>query len=145
MIVIAIIAFLSMIAVPSFSRLLAKSKRAEAYMNLSSLYMAEKAYWVEHGRYTTDLGPGGLNWQPEGYKGGGPQENFYYTYGFSTGQEGKNYFTGKLKATNSELMQTFADEKGFSIAAAADIDGDGVCDVLVVNQFNEIKILNSDV
>ncbi len=35
MVVVAIIGFLAMIAVPNFMRFLAKAKRAEAYMNLS--------------------------------------------------------------------------------------------------------------
>ena len=42
MIVVAIIAFLSIIAVPNFFKFLAKAKRSEAYMNLSSIYTAQK-------------------------------------------------------------------------------------------------------
>ena len=89
MIVIAIVAFLAMIAVPSYTRYLAKAKRAEAYMQLSSIYAAQKAYWAENGKYSTQLsGQGGLGWRPEGYNGGGEGERFYYTYGFG-GSEGK--------------------------------------------------------
>src|SRR5580704_12315773 len=84
MVVISIIAFLAMISVPSFTKYLAKAKRAEVYLQLSSLYAAQKAYWAEHGRYSTQLsGQGGIGWQPEGYTGGGSGEKFYYTYGFS--------------------------------------------------------------
>src|ERR1700739_2918912 len=98
MVVVAIIAFLAMIAIPNFNRFFAKAKRTEAYMNLHSIYAAEKAYWAEHGTYSDVLsGPGSIGWQPEGYKGGGVNENFYYTYGFA-GSEGKNYFTGKLQS-----------------------------------------------
>ena len=53
MIVVAIIAFLSMVAVPSFMRFLAKSKRAEAYVNLHSIYAAQKAFWAENGKSCT--------------------------------------------------------------------------------------------
>ena len=61
-------------------RFLAKAKRAEAYMNLHAIYAAQKAYWAEHGKYTDILlGAHGAGWKPEGYKGGGSGENFYYT------------------------------------------------------------------
>src|SRR5690348_1259039 len=97
MVVIAIIAFLAMLAMPSFMRFLAKAKRSEAYMNLGSLYIAQKAYWAEHGTYTTNLnGPNGAGWKPEGYTSGGAQERFHYTYGFAGGKEGESVFTGKL-------------------------------------------------
>ena len=55
MIVVAIIAFLAMVSVPTFTRFLAKAKRAEAYMNLSSIYAAEKSYWAEQGKYSDVL------------------------------------------------------------------------------------------
>ncbi|MGB8367422.1 MAG: prepilin-type N-terminal cleavage/methylation domain-containing protein [Candidatus Babeliales bacterium] len=42
MVVIAIIGFLAMVGIPSFVKFLAKAKRAEAYMNLSSIYAAQK-------------------------------------------------------------------------------------------------------
>ncbi len=145
MIVVAIVAFLSMISMPSFLRFLAKAKRTEAYMNLGSLYLAEKAYWAEHGKFSTILaGQGGIGWQPEGYAGGGGNEKNYYTYGFSGGQEGMSYFTGKLGTPATELKDTRADQQGFIAGAAGDIDGDGVADVLTVNQHNDIKILQDD-
>lgn len=145
MIVVSIIAFLAIISVPSFSRFLAKAKRAEAYMNLSSIYAAQKAYWAEHGKYSDVLdGQGGIGWKPEGYKGGGAQEKFYYTYGFSSGSEGKNYFTGKLNCSSNNLTLAKADDKGFIAVAAADIDGDGVQDILTVDENNNIQIIQDD-
>ena len=67
MIVVAIIAFLSMVAIPSFMRFLSKAKRAEAYMNLGSIYVAQKAHWAEKGSYSINLsGKDGVGWQPEG-------------------------------------------------------------------------------
>ena len=145
MIVVAIIAFLAMISVPSFTHFLAKAKRAEAYMNLSSLYTAQKAYWAEHGRYSTILsGEGGIGWKPEGYKGGGGNEKFYYTYGFAEGAEGKNYFTGKLGTSHANLSMAHAGEHGFLIVAAGDIDGDGKPDILTVDHDNNIIIVTDD-
>lgn len=144
MIVIAIVAFLSMIAIPSYSKYLAKAKRAEAYMQLSSIYAAQKSYWAEHGTYTTQLsGQGGAGWQPEGYNGGGQQEKFYYTYGFGGG-EGTSCFTGKLNCPSSHLASAYADDKGFLAIAAADIDGDGQLDILSVDHHNNIKIVQDD-
>jgi prepilin-type N-terminal cleavage/methylation domain-containing protein len=142
MIVVAIITFLAMIAMPSFSRFLAKAKRAEAYVNLSAIYAAEKAYWAEHGTYTTALnGEDSIGWQPEGYSGGGKKEKFYYTYGSAQGAEGKNHFTGKLETSPSNLHAAKADKNGFLIAAAADIMGNGKIDILTVDQFNNITVL----
>lgn len=142
MIVVAILAFLAMVSVPSFMRFLAKAKRTEAYMNLGSLYVAQKSYWAEHGRYSNVLnGPGGIGWQPEGYSGGGKKERFYYTYGFSQGQEGQNYFTGKLETPASALEGTMLQEQAFIIGAAGDIAGSGKIDLLTVNQHNDIKIV----
>jgi len=145
MIVVAIVAFLAMVAVPSFTNFLSKAKRAEAYMNLNSIYAAQKAYWAEHGTYATALnGPDGIGWKPEGYRGGGSGENFYYTYGFANGTEGKHYFTGKLGAESAHLAQARAGKDGFLIIAAGDIDGDGKPDILSVDQHNNITILQDD-
>lgn len=142
MIVIAIIAFLAMVSVPTFTKFLAKAKRTEAYMNLSALYAAEKAFWAENGSYSTILnGQGGIGWQPEGYKGGGTQEHFYYTYGFASGSEGQHYFTGKLNTPANHLGKGYANKDGFLIIAAGDILGNGKPDILAVDQYNHITIL----
>lgn len=145
MIVVAIIAFLAMISVPTFRGFLAKAKRAEAYMQLSSLYAAQKAYWAEHGKYSPVLsGAHGIGWKPEGYHGGGADEKFYYSYGLGSGAEGQNFFTGKLGTANSHLSKGYADDNGFLILAAGDIDGDGQPDILAVDHFNNITILQDD-
>jgi prepilin-type N-terminal cleavage/methylation domain-containing protein len=134
MVVVAIIAFLAMIAVPNFNRFLAKAKRAEAYMNLSSLYAAEKAYWAEHGTYSDVLnGEGGIGWKPEG--------KTYYSYGFA-GAEGRNNFVGKLGA--AQFSGSRADKNGFVAVAVGDIDGDGDADILTVDENNNIVIVHDD-
>lgn len=135
MIVVAIIAFLSILTIPNLMKFLAKSKRAEAYINLSSLAMAQKAYFAENGKYTNILSKEGLNWKPEG--------NFNYSYGFN-GSVNSNYFVGQLKTPVSNLSNSKITPEGFTICAAGDIDGDGVADVLCINQNNEIKILQDD-
>jgi len=136
LIVIAIIAFLSAISLPSFFKFLAKSKRAEAHMVLRSIYMAEKAYWVEHNKYTTALtGQDSLAWQPEGV--------LQYTYGFP-GAEAANFVTGALKAPGSALQGATASDTGFVACAAADIDGDGKMDLLCIDQTGKITVVQDD-
>jgi type IV pilus assembly protein PilA len=136
MVVVAIMAFLAMIAVPNFNRFLAKAKRAEAYMNLSAIYAAEKAYFAEHGTYSDVLsGENGIGWKPEG--------KTYYTYGFM-GAEGKNNFVGKLGASGSQLQGSRADKTGFVAVAAGDIDGDGDVDIMTVDENNNIVIAHDD-
>jgi len=137
MIVVAIIAVLAMISIPSFTRFLAKAKRAEVYMNLSSIYTAEKAYHAEHGKYSDILfGEGGIGWKPEGQP--------YYTYGFAHGAEGTNYFTGKLETSHTNLGMAKADKDSFIVVAAGDIDGDGKPDIVAVDQNNKIWIVQDD-
>lgn len=132
LVVIAIIAFFSMLVVPSFFKVLARAKRTEAQVQLRSLYMAEKTYWVENGKYTDKLtGPDSLHWKPEGV--------LYYTYGFPGSAA-----VGSLKAPASALTGTKATDTEFVIAAAADIDGDGKLDVLTIDQNGKISVVTDD-
>jgi len=133
MIVIAIIAFLAMIAIPNYLKFVAKSKRAEAQVILASLYAAEKAYFVENSTYTNDLQA--LGWQPEG--------KVHYSYGFG-GSEGANYIKGDLGVDTSALSQSKADKAGFVAVAVADIDGDGKPDVLTIDDKKDLKIVQDD-
>lgn len=145
MIVIAIISFLAALSIPSFSKMMAKTKRTEAIMNLHALYAAEKAYWAEHGAYTTQLnGTNSANWTPEGYHGGGKDEQFYYTYGFADGAEGQTYFTGKLETAGSFLTGSRASDQEFTAYAVGDIDGDGKPDIVSIDHNNKITIIQDD-
>jgi prepilin-type N-terminal cleavage/methylation domain-containing protein len=143
MVTIGIMAVLAAIAMPSFMRYLAKAKRAEAYANLYAIYAAEKAYWAENGTYSNVLsGAGGIGWKPEGYSGGGAQENFYYTYGFP-GSEGTNYVTGKLLGSSSNLGAGYAHKDSFLAVAVAEINGEGKPDILTIDQNKNIKLVQS--
>jgi prepilin-type N-terminal cleavage/methylation domain-containing protein len=136
MIVIAIIAFLAVFAIPEYLKFVARSKRAEAQVNLAALYAAEKVNWSDQSTYTSVLqGIGGLGWKPEG--------KIHYTYGFA-GAEGTNYVRGKLEADIGALGQAHADKNTFVAIAVADIDGDGVSDVLAINEKRELVILQDD-
>jgi len=144
MVVVAIIAFLAVVSIPSFMKFFAKAKRTEAYMNLHALYAAQKSHWLEHGHYSVILsGPGGIGWQPEGYSGGGKQERFYYTYGFP-GTESTNYCTGKLETASSYLDKAKANDKEFLALAVGDIDNDGIPDIIGIDQYNVITIIQDD-
>jgi len=137
MIVVAIIAFLAMVSIPTFKRFLYKCKRSEAYINLHAIYAAQKAYWAEHGKYSDALsGENSIGWKPEG--------TIYYTYGFATGAEGKNYFVGSLGTPSSALSGAKASEHSFTVVAAGDIDGDGDPDILSIDEKNNIKIVKDD-
>ncbi|MDR3647424.1 MAG: prepilin-type N-terminal cleavage/methylation domain-containing protein [Candidatus Babeliales bacterium] len=133
MIVVAIIAFLAMIAVPNFMKYVSKAKRSEVYLHLGAIYAAQKAYWAEHGTYSSSLTD--LGWSPDG------ETN--YTYGFP-GSADVNHKIGKLKAPASELGIAKADKDSFVAAAVADIDGDGKLDIITVNEKREIKIVSDD-
>lgn len=135
MIVVAIIAFLAVIAVPNFLGYVSKAKRSEVYLNLGSIYTAEKAYWAEHGTYSNVLASDGIDWRPEG------QTN--YTYGFP-GTEGVNYVSGKLSGQASDLAASNAGKDSFVVSAVADIDGDGQPDVITINEKREIHIVKDD-
>ncbi|MEX0672242.1 MAG: prepilin-type N-terminal cleavage/methylation domain-containing protein [Candidatus Babeliales bacterium] len=136
MIVVAIVAFLAIVAVPSYMRFLAKVKRAEAYVNLGTIYTAQKAHWAEHGTYSAILnGQNGVGWKPEG--------DHHYTYGFG-GQEGMNYFKGKLPADVGLLSNAKADESGFVAFAVADIDGDSKYDLISIDDKHKVIIVQDD-
>lgn len=123
MIVVSIIAFLAAIAAPQYFKYMSKARSAEVSVILASLHTAEQAYFAEQGTYTDNLnGEGGLGWKPEGYKGGGKQENFFYTYGFA-GQEGVNFFSGKLDAPKDALSGSQTTKEGFVARAVATING----------------------
>lgn len=141
MIVVAIIAFLAVIAVPHLFHYKAKAYQAEVAMNLASLHTAQQAYFAEHGHYTTVLnGEDGLGWKPAGYQGGGKDENFYYTYGFNTpdAQEGVHYFTGKLNTPKDALGQTTATNDGFVAGAAGNLNGNNKSDMWQINENRKI-------
>ncbi len=79
MTVVCIISILVSIAAPRFERLRNRARQAEAKVNLSALFKAEKAFFTEWGGYTGDfrdiglgiqgrlvydIGFGGTGWQP---------------------------------------------------------------------------------
>jgi prepilin-type N-terminal cleavage/methylation domain-containing protein len=146
MIVVAIIAFLSVLAVPHLFHYKARAYQAEVAMNLASLHTAQQAYFAQHGKYTDVLwGEGGLGWRPAGYKGGGQEEGFYYTYGFSGGQEGVHYFTGKLNTPAQALGQTGATQDSFIAGAAGVIQAKNSPDVWTINESRTLQNIQNGI
>lgn len=133
MVVVAIMAFLAMISIPGLMKVFSKAKRTEAYVNLRSLYMAEKAYCAERGSYTTEIQS--LGWTP----GSG----CLYTYGFP-GTEGLHYISGSAKTPATALSQAYAHTKEFCAYAVCDIDEDGVFDMVSIDQDGVIKVVQDD-
>jgi type II secretory pathway pseudopilin PulG len=147
MIVVAIIAFLAVLAVPQLFTYKAKAYQAEVAMNLASLHTAQQAYFAQHGKYTDVLnGENGLGWKPSGYQEG-KESNFYYTYGFNTpgAQEGIHYFTGKLKAAKESLGQTTVSNDGFVAGAAADVTGKKKIDLWHINENRKLENIQNGV
>jgi type IV pilus assembly protein PilA len=136
MVVVAIIAFLGVIGIPSYLRFVAKSKRTEAYLNLGAIYAAQKAYWAEHGTYTDKLtGSDGIGWSPEG--------KIQYSYGFP-GTQGVNFIQGSAQGNGQIAGIAHADAKGFVAVAIGDIDGDGQSDIITIDDKHQLKIVQDD-
>lgn len=64
MVVVAIIGILATIAVPNFQRFQARAKQTSAKTELSGIFTAQKAFYVEYNSYTPDLQLAGF--VPEG-------------------------------------------------------------------------------
>jgi len=75
LIVIAIIGVLSTVGVPTFRRMIQKSKKTEAQVNLGGLYTAEQAFLSEYGAY-------GNNLARLGFQVDGNAANMTYVIGF---------------------------------------------------------------
>src|SRR5437879_2097574 len=74
MVCIAIIAILSSMSIPSFMKLQARAKQAEAMTNLRSLYSMQKAYLQEFSVYSTNVSNVGFS----------PERGNRYRYYLST-------------------------------------------------------------
>lgn len=77
LIVVAIIGVLSTIGVPTFRRMIQKSKKSEAKVNLGGLYTSESAFRAEYDAY-------GNNLVRMGFEIDGAASSLIYTVGFFT-------------------------------------------------------------
>lgn len=84
MVVVAIIGILATIAIPRVNRFIAKSRQAEAQVNLSSVYTFNKTFYTEFQGYTNSLTT--MGYRPEG--------DLRYNLGWSGAATGpQNYVT----------------------------------------------------
>jgi type IV pilus assembly protein PilA len=68
MVVVAIIGILATVAVPNFQRFQARAKQSSAKTELSGIYTAQKAFFVEYNTYHADMPSTGF--VPEGFTTG---------------------------------------------------------------------------
>ena len=172
-VIVAIVGILAAIAIPNFIKFQCKSKQAEAKVNLSGLFTAEKAFYGEYGFYTTDLKA--LNWAPDGSP--------VYLYGFV--EEGPDrvpagvappadydpsrkdtsdptviggmYSTSKMRNSNGSALSpedlpsdAVVSESGFVAAAIGDIDPDGsyssagTLDMWTIDETRRLQSIDDD-
>src|SRR5262249_30230121 len=75
LIVVAIIGVLSTIGVPTFRRMIQKSKKSEAKVNLGGMYTGEQSFVAEYGTFGNNLGR-------MGYETDGKPDQMTYVIGF---------------------------------------------------------------
>lgn len=129
MIVVAIIGILSTIAIPDFLKMQAKSKQAEAKMNLGGVYVAQIAYFAE---WSTFAGGSDafnrLGWEPKS------TITARYVYMMD------NDMISPVKGGPASLPAPIATTKGgFTAMAAGNIDNDVFVDVWGINDRKIIK------
>lgn len=123
MVVVAIIGILAAIAIPSYMKFQAKSKRVDCFGNIEAVYKSETSFFGDENRYTADLGA--LQWKPVG-------KLFFYTYTIgpiSSGLRiGEQDYDGYDEYMNEEpaswTVAPRADSVSFTVVAWGSIDAD---------------------
>jgi len=118
LIVIAIILFLAKLILPRYSTFYHKARQTEVALNLSNLYAAQQAYYIQHGRFTANLKA--IDWTPRGYTGNPSTTGNTYTYGSNGagGEEGFTYCTGSAQTSPDLLTGSCATAESFTFKAA---------------------------
>ena len=142
MIVVAIIGILAAIAIPNFMKFQARARQSEAKTNLKGIFTAVKAHFAEQTKYEC------------GFCGFAPEPGYRYNYFTGgTGSEEKTDGKAGCVATSAGTTQADADDPdpdsglpgGFTAVAAANIDGDTVCDGWFINDINTLSNQKNDV
>jgi len=135
---------------PGWQQRLPRTRQSEALANLKAMYTAEKAYFAEHDRYTTDVALVGFS----------PERNNWYRYVLTarprsledrSGSEAVHHSTDEGVSEDTflhpELSVSFDrgpcsgsppwgvsdDGATFTGAAYGDIDGDGTLDLWTIS------------
>ncbi len=105
MIVVAILAIVTTIAVPAYTGYVKTAQRTEGWNNLNSLQLALEEYYAENGTYTTDTSASGLNWTPKPDSSG----TNHFTYAITAGGSSDIKTSYKITATStSDSSETFS-------------------------------------
>ena len=119
MVVVAIIGLLSAVAIPNFQKYQARSKTAEAKLQLSAIYTAEASFFADYNIYHTCLNYMGYNPFEE-------KNTRYYTTGFNvTGSADATAYTSAVNAGIDSSSAgcpnglTAADNSSFYLAGKA--------------------------
>ncbi|HHL45433.1 MAG TPA: prepilin-type N-terminal cleavage/methylation domain-containing protein [Gammaproteobacteria bacterium] len=105
MIVVAILAIVTTIAVPAYTGYVKTAQRTEGWNNLNGLQLALEEYYIENGKYTTDMTASGLNWTPKPDSGG----TNHFTYKVEAGSSSDIKTSYKITATDvSDSSVTFS-------------------------------------
>ncbi|MEE8492531.1 MAG: prepilin-type N-terminal cleavage/methylation domain-containing protein, partial [Nitrospirales bacterium] len=133
MIVVAIIGILAAIAIPNFLKYQAKSRQAEAKINLGGIFVAETSYFGEQARYGS--------FAEAGFALAGSSNRYTYRSGAGGVAGGVNTGTAGTDTINAGVGGVQAEgtpaalnsNNGFSATAAAQLDTDTILDQWHVN------------
>ena len=133
MIVVAIIGILAAMAIPNFLKYQAKSRQAEAKINLGGIFVAETSYFGEQARYGS--------FAEAGFALAGSSNRYTYRSGAGGVAGGVNTGTAGTDTINAGVGGVQAEgtpaalnsANGFSATAAAQLDTDTVLDQWHVN------------
>ncbi len=115
MVVVAIVALLATVALPSYRQFLLRSHRVEAKAALLNLAAAQEKFYLQNNTYTTELADA----PPDGLGLGATTENGYYTIAISAADA--DSFTATATAAGGQADDTHCanftiDETGLKTA-----------------------------
>lgn len=125
MIVVAIIAILAAVAIPSYMRFQLRARETEARNNLAAIRTCEEAYKAENDVYLAGVASpagGGLGTTPIAWADGGG----WTAMGFSPDGEVRYLYTAALVAGGAGVPPSY------TATATGDVDGDGTQVVITV-------------
>jgi len=134
MIVVAIIGILATLATGSFITFQAKSKQAEATLNLGAVSKAAGAYYAEHDTYVA--GFSGLGWAPNFIT----RYAFYYNADHATGTP-----SNPEAGVDYSDPGSIADSASFTAYAVGNIDRDTSTDIWTINDVRTLSNTQNDV
>jgi type IV pilus assembly protein PilA len=136
MIVVAIIGILAVLAIAGFTAFQAKSKQAEAKINLGAMGSMALSYRAENNTYITDFT--GLGWSPTG----NTRYGYYYDTSLFPGTPSITPSGGCVIPVTNGAAST--SDSTFIAIALGDIDKDTTCDEWRYNQTRDLQNTAND-